>query len=86
MPKSISTVRFDNLLEMIQALQTLAGDARAMQCSELKTSVELLSAVPNPISYVTDQDGNFLNRAVLEQETLTDGSKVYSVILKGVRP
>lgn len=57
-------------------------------------AVDLLSIlrdeVPDPAErltvYIRDQDGHEVNGAVLERETLTDGSFVYNLVLRFVKP
>ena len=77
---NISTVRFDNMEELISALGQLNEDARAMTLTD-EDFAEYRSK-PYPVVYVMDDKGNGFSKAVLVRELLTDGSAVYHIQLK----
>jgi hypothetical protein len=71
---------FDSIDDLAEILEQFAVDVRAYERSH--TDIGMQYCDPTSVVNVMDRDGNTLRKAVLEVETLTDGSRVYNVTLK----
>jgi hypothetical protein len=67
--------------ELITALATLQGDAKAMRAENPGVGFWSREHAPDVV-YVIGPDGTQFGSAVLQEETLTDGSVVYHIELQ----
>jgi hypothetical protein len=66
---------------MKTVLETRKFDDNAQSLENILYDAAAFHRLDRTELYVKDQDGNMISKAILEEETLTDGSKVYNLIL-----
>lgn len=74
-PTKISEQRFEDASGLSNALSELVSDARLSEYGPTNKN-------PKPVVYVLDANGTQFSKATLMQEQLTDGSKVYHIVLE----
>jgi len=71
----VSFKGFDNAGELLDALESLISDAKALAVGQELTGYE----VSVDVKFEASEES--LSIASLEEETLSDGSKVYNILL-----
>ena len=73
----VSFKGFENAGELLDAVESLINDAKALAVGQKLTGYE----VSIDVRFDAADSEDALSMASLEEETLTDGSKVYNILL-----